>query len=99
MEWAIKNCHSSFTGFAVFIGVPRSAILEWARTHKEFGRAKEMAKDIFEEYWENFGHDGMQGKHLSFHQAAYIFNMRSRFAWNDQGPADQEDDELEFEYE
>lgn len=87
------------TALAVQFGVPRETLLEWARKHKEMGRAKSMAQDIFEAYWEDFGHDGMQGKFPAFHQAAYIHRMRARFSWSDQGPMDQEDDDLEFEYD
>ncbi len=97
MEYADKYPHGSFVGFAVVVGVPYNLIQEWARKHPEFGRAKAMARDVFESYWEAIGHDGIN--RANFKPAIYTFNMRARFGWSDQGPNDQEDDELEWEYE
>jgi hypothetical protein len=97
MEFATAYPYSSFVGFAVYIGIPRNMVHAWAKKHEQFARAKQMATDIFETYWANLGHTGTTRK--NFQGGVWSFNMKARFSWNDQGPPDRDNEELEWDYD
>lgn len=89
--------NGTFTSFAAKLGVSRGLLDSWARTHKEFQEAKDIAKTRQEAVLEKLGIDGMRGRFV-FHQAAWIFYMKARFGWSDTGPDEVDDNDLQFDY-
>lgn len=71
--------------------------MEWARVHPEFSYAKKVAKHVNESAMMQIGVDGMRGKIAYGWQSAYIFTMKARHNWREDGHEDQEDVDLEFE--
>ncbi len=89
----------TFKSFALKLDVAPGTIYEWADKHPEFKEAKAKAENRQEHLMTCFGLKGMRGQFPVFHQAAWIFFMKCRFSgWNDAGPVDQQEDELEFNY-
>lgn len=89
--------YGTLTRFAAKIGVHVDTLEDWARKYPEFKEAKLVAKTRQEAVMEKLGLKGMIGRHQSFHVAGWIFYMKARFGWNDAGPNDQDDTDLEFE--
>lgn len=71
--------------------------MEWARVHPEFSYAKKVAKRINENAMFQIGIDGMRGKIAYGWQSAWIFGMKARHNWREDGNEDQEDVDLEIE--
>lgn len=44
----------------------------------------------------DLGYKGMTGRIRNFQTGVWIFWMKARFSWNELGPADVEETELEF---
>jgi transposase-like protein len=94
-----KNPGGTFRSFACMIGVDEETLLNWARQFPEFAAAKKRAKAIQESVMYGIGIKGMQGKILGFAPGAWIFAMKARHGWSENGPNEPDDESnLEFEY-
>lgn len=67
------------------LGISRETLYEWCRTHEDFSDTikKGEAKSLM--FWEEKGMDGMMGKTKGFNSIVWIFTMKNRFGWSDQG--------------
>lgn len=80
---------SSIVAFAAHIGVVDSTIYEWAKKHPEFSRAKKVALQKSQAWWESQARDGLfMGERQSFSQSVWIFNMKARFGYRDKQEVD-----------
>lgn len=74
----------SFETFAAKINVCRDTLYEWVKQHPEFAKAKKIAFDKCQMWWEQAGKEGMfmGGKDNPFQSAIWNFNMSARFRWS-----------------
>ncbi len=97
-----KKPGGNFHSFAASIGTNRHRLYEWAKKHKDFRDAKDTAKEIQEDVMFKLGLNGMQGKVRNGWQAAWMFAMKARHHYREEGndsPDDDEETDMEFEYE
>lgn len=96
----------SYETFAVDIGVHRDTLYEWEKVHPEYSDTKKRAVLASQKQWEEWGIKGLwntsgQGTHENLNTTLWIFNMKSRFKWRDDGkdaPGDPPPDMQEFEF-
>lgn len=74
----------SYECFAGDLSVSKDTLYEWEKVHPEFSDAKRIGIEKCRKFWEKLGIAGAAGKIKNFSAAAYIFNMKNRFAWRDQ---------------
>ncbi len=96
LEHSAEEVGNNFTTFAAMIGTHREVLHEWGRKHEDFANARKRAKEIQESLLMKLGVTGMRGNLKAFHNAAWIFMMKARHGWSDDGPQDQEQGDLEF---
>lgn len=89
----------TFHAFAAELLVARETLYLWAKTHPDFMHAKKVAADIQERVMYEIGLKGMQGKISFFSSPAWIFSMKARHGWTEEGPREQDDSDMEFDYE
>lgn len=71
----------SFDCFGGDIPVVDSTLYYWLDKHPDFSEAYKIGKKRQREFWEKLGRAGAAGKIDNFNSAAWIFNMKNRFAW------------------
>lgn len=97
----------TFEEFASEIGVCLDSIYEWAEKYPEFRRAKIRAKQEMMNWMMKVGRScllgqrvGSKGKTAYVNTGMWIFMMKARFGWRDEGEApDDEGSDVEFQYE
>lgn len=96
-----REAAGHFTAFAASIGVHRDTLYSWAKKYPEFADAKKVAREINEQAMFKVGLNGMKGFNgQGSWQSAWIFAMKARYGWREEGPRDQEDDtDFEFDHE
>lgn len=95
-----KKPEGSFKAFAAKLFVTNKTIYDWAAKHPEFMYAKQVAKGLNEKAMMDLGLKGMKG-HVGpgGWQTAWIFAMKARHGWREEGPMDDDDDnDLEFDH-
>lgn len=93
-----RKLGGTFIAFANKLDVTVDCLHDWARAHKEFFLAKKKAKQIQEEVMTNLGLQGIGNKIPYFGHSTYIFMMKAKHGWREDGPMDeQEDNDLEFD--
>jgi hypothetical protein len=96
VDW-MKEPSNTYDSFAYEIGVNVDTLYEWNKVHPEFSDAKKRAREAAMKSMSRLGLAGMGGKIKGFGQAAWIFWMKARFGWREDGPMEQGDDfDLEF---
>ncbi len=68
----------SFVTFASKIGISRSTLYEWAKSHPEFKEAKDKSSIANRLFWERIGIGLATGQNRG-NAAVWIFNMINRF--------------------
>jgi len=93
----------SFEKYASSIDCHTDTLLEWARKYPDFGAARKKAKQEMLNFHMNIGKAAMTGDHKhavgadgkpvvkAFNTAVWIFWMKARFGWREDGPADEDD--------
>lgn len=93
-----RTPEGSFNAFAAKLLVARETLDEWARKHPEFSDAKKVAKRLNEMAMVDIGLGGMKGFNgQGSWQSAWIFAMKARHGWREEGGEDEEEAELVFE--
>jgi len=86
----------SYEAFAALIGVHRSILYDWEKSHPEFSEAKDVGFGKSLLFWEKLGRDNIlntsesfgegQSSSKSLNGSVWIFNMKNRFRWRDKQP-------------
>ena len=69
------------------LGVSRDTFYYWVNNYEEFAEAYDMAKMYSEAWWSKLGRAGALGQ-SKIQPTVWIFNMKNKFGWRDQTPAD-----------
>jgi len=80
----------SFESFGHVAKVHRKTMYTWAKRHKEFANAKDIAFSAALYWWEKEGIRGMQMGPKEFNAVVWIFSMKNRFGWRDVKEPDSE---------
>jgi len=65
------------------INVARSTYYQWKKDYPDFKAAAEHGSTLCEAWWSKMGRAGSVGKIKNMNAAAWIFNMKNRFGWQD----------------
>jgi hypothetical protein len=70
---------------AVELDITRATLYDWINTNEEFSDAMQKAEDLAQAWWEKMGRSATFGAFPAFNSAAFIFQMKNRFAkdWRD----------------
>lgn len=79
----------SVTQFARFIRVAKSSIYEWAKEHKDFSDALQLANDWSQAHWEDKLEGMMYSKEVNAPLVKLYF--ANRFKWTEKASEDTED--------
>jgi len=74
----------SFESFGGKVSVGRTTLYDWVKAYPEFSKAKDIAFDKCQLWWEEAGLKGMfmGGKDNPFQGQVWAFNMAARFKWS-----------------
>lgn len=87
----------SYETFAAKVGVCRDTLYDWEKVYPDFLYTKRQAMEISQLWWEKAGINGLytiteigEGNQRTviekkINQAIWIFNMKARFHWKDEG--------------
>lgn len=86
-EFSVKFMGKGFSKEALAgrLGVSRDTIYEWCKANPAFSDAIKRGESRSIYFWEKKGLDGMMGKIKHFKPAVWIFTMKRRFGWRDDG--------------
>lgn len=73
----------TFSSFAGVAKVSRSTINNWVEKYPQFANAKEFGESLAQKWWEQRGHEGMQGLIKGFNATVWVFAMKNMFGWRD----------------
>jgi len=68
----------SLTVIAVDLGIARSTLYQWMKTHDEFSDAITRAREAALAYWQRVGREGLWAGRI-FNAGVYKFIMRNQF--------------------
>lgn len=93
-----SNNGATFGSYALKIGVVPDTLVDWARAHPEFNNAKQVARQLQEDYYLECARKGMNGEIERFSAPMAIFLLKCRFGYTEFGPKDQEPAKLVFNF-
>ena len=73
----------SYESFAGLLGVGRSTLYDWEKSHPQFSDSKKIGKDKMALFFERLGIDAMTGKIEGFNASTYIFTIKNKLGWRD----------------
>lgn len=77
----------SYYSFAGLLGVCRDSLYQWEMDYPAFSYSKKIAFDKCLLHWETVGFQILRGKGSA---ATWIFNMKARFGYRDQGHTEEQ---------